>query len=246
MGKFLWDSGYQMLVVQRSGAFAEAEIPGNTNSICSLSQTRKLARELLAEHAELCPLLLFLQQLITCLSGEIDCFFNFALKLWNSCHKNKNCIWSLRVRSPWILGILNRVVCFGARRWGQIMVSYLYLNFLIFVSLRKTLIIEMFNESGFFFHKSNFEIGNSRMEWIVTEFKKVSFIYYFLSDEKPVQEFNLYFHTKERLHTILFILSNILQYWKILTLAEVNQKKRIKDPIPHDIPRYFPQLLVTL
>lgn len=45
------------------------------------------------------------------------------------------------------------------------MVSYLYLNFLIICFLRKTLIIEMFNESWVFFPTNPiFEIGNSRME----------------------------------------------------------------------------------
>lgn len=47
------------------------------------------------------------------------------------------------------------------------MVSYLYLNFLIFASLRKTLIIEMFKELrelGFFPTNPIFEIGDSRME----------------------------------------------------------------------------------
>lgn len=65
------------------------------------------------------------------------------------------------------------------------MASYQYLNFLIFVSLRKTLIIiEMFKElrelSFFFPTNPVFEIGNSRLEWIATEFKSEFYMLFFI------------------------------------------------------------------
>lgn len=66
------------------------------------------------------------------------------------------------------------------------MASYQYLNFLIFVSLRRTLIIiEMFKElrelRGFFSPTNpDFEIGNSRLEWIATEFKSEFYMLFFI------------------------------------------------------------------
>lgn len=130
------------------------------------------------------------------------------------------------------------------------MVSYLYLNFLIFASLRKTLIIEMFKELrelGFFpqiqFLKQETQGWNRQSQNL-----KVSFICYFLSDDKHQSKNSICMFIQKKIFIQFFFSysSNILKYWKILTLAEVNLKKKIKDPTAHDIPRYFPQLLVTL
>lgn len=83
------------------GQHSEAWNPGNyTNSLCSPSQTRKLARELLAMPRELSLLLCACSNLITCLREEIGCFSTLP---WNHeipVIKIRNRIWSLGVRSP--------------------------------------------------------------------------------------------------------------------------------------------------
>ena len=125
------------------------------------------------------PFALFLQQPDHLLKWRNRLFFNFALKLWNSCHKNKKLYMKPQGQiTHWFQAFSIELLCFGARRWGQIMVSYLYLNFLIFVSLRKTLIIEMFNESWVFFHKSNFW-NRKLQDGIVTEFKSEFYMLFF-------------------------------------------------------------------
>ena len=78
----------------------------------------------------------------------------------------------------------------------------------------------------------------------------MSFICYFLSDDKHQSKNSICMFIQKKIFIQFFFSysSNILKSWKRLTLAEVNlkKKKKIKDPTAHDIPRYFPQLLVTL
>lgn len=181
------------------------------------------------------------------LKGGNRVLFNLALKSWNSCHKNKKLyIKRWGQITHWFQEFSIELLCVRATREGEIMVSYQYLNFLMFVCLRKTLIIiEMFKELkdlffvAFFLPQSNFWNRELQDRMKEPQNWKMCFICYYLSDEKK---------TKPSIPFLSFFFSyssNILKYWKILTLAG-EKKKKIKAPLTHDIPWYFPQLLVTL
>lgn len=147
------------------------------------------------------PFALFMQQPDHLLKGGNRVFFNLALKSWNSCHKNKKLYmkpWGQITH--WFQEFSIELLCVRATREGEIMVSYQYLNFLMFFAWERPLSSLKCLKNWktcflllFFSPNPIFEIENSRIEWKSHRIEKcVLYVIIYLIKKKPNQAFCFY------------------------------------------------------